>query len=77
MPLPTTGEPGDWDAPGSGTEGRVFTVAGSLSRGFRGSRRLYGRAPQCVDVSASSTGLRRRYSPQGVEINAKRGDASA
>jgi predicted Zn-dependent protease len=52
-----------------------------LSRGFRGTDRLYGFAQHGVSTTflASSTGLRRRYTqPTGtVEINAKRGDASA
>ncbi|MDT5345570.1 MAG: hypothetical protein QOE52_4754, partial [Mycobacterium sp.] len=56
-------------------------VADSLSRGFRGTDRLYGFAQHGVSTTflASSTGLRRRYTqPTGtVEINAKRGDASA
>jgi predicted Zn-dependent protease len=56
-------------------------IAGSLSRGFRGTDRLYGFAHHSVSTTflASSTGLRRRYTqPTGaVEINAKRGDASA
>jgi len=56
-------------------------VAGSLSRGFAGTDRLYGYAHHSVSTTflASSTGLRRRYTqPTGaVEINAKRGDASA
>jgi predicted Zn-dependent protease len=60
----------------------VFTgVADALSRGFRGPDRLYGFAQHSVATTflASSTGLRRRYTqPTGtVEINAKRGDASA
>src|SRR6202453_212536 len=66
--------------PGTGAE--VFAdVAGSLSRGFRGTDRLYGFAQHSVATTflASSTGLRRRYTqPSGtVEINGKRGDASA
>ncbi|HZC09364.1 MAG TPA: metallopeptidase TldD-related protein, partial [Mycobacterium sp.] len=56
-------------------------VADSLSRGFRGTDRLYGFAHQSVSTTflASSTGLRRRYTqPAGaVEINGKRGEASA
>jgi predicted Zn-dependent protease len=80
--LADTGVPVDWDAPVSGTGAEVFAdVAGSLSRGFRGANRLYGFAHHSVSTTflASSTGLRRRFTqPTGaVEINAKRGDASA
>ncbi|CKL65546.1 CalR5 protein [Mycobacterium tuberculosis] len=80
--LADTGEPDDWDAPVPGTGAGVFTgIAGSLSRGFRGADRLYGYAHRSVSTTflASSTGLRRRYTqPTGaIEINAKRGDASA
>lgn len=76
------GEPADWDAPVPGTGAGVFGgIAGSLSRGFRRSDRLYGFAHHSVSTTflASSTGLRRRYTqPSGaVEVNAKRGDASA
>ncbi|BBZ43354.1 TldD/PmbA family protein [Mycobacterium parmense] len=74
--------PADWDAPVPGTGPTVFAdVADSLSRGFRGTDRLYGFAHHSVSTTflASSTGLRRRFTqPTGaVEINAKRGDASA
>jgi len=77
-----TATPVDWDAPVSGTGVEVFgDVAGSLSRAFRGTDTLYGFAHHSVATTflASSTGLRRRYAqPTGaVEINAKRGDASA
>jgi len=80
--LTDTGVPADWDAPVPGTGADVFAdVAASLSRGFRGPDRLYGFAHHSVSTTflASSTGLRRRYTqPAGaVEINAKRGDASA
>jgi len=80
--LADAGVPADWDAPVPGTGAEVFAdVASSLSRGFRGSDRLYGFAHHSVSTTflASSTGLRRRYTqPTGaVEINAKRGDASA
>ncbi|WP_375487466.1 metallopeptidase TldD-related protein [uncultured Mycobacterium sp.] len=76
------GVPDDWDAPVSGTGAEVFAgVAGPLSRGFRGADQLYGFAHHGVETTflASSTGLRRRYTqPTGsVEINAKRGGASA
>ncbi len=80
--LGDTGQPADWDAPVPGTGAGVFGgIAGSLSRGFRGADRLYGYAHHSVSTTllASSTGLRRRYTqPTGaIEINAKRGDASA
>ena len=80
--LADTGEPADWDAPVTGTGAEVFArIAGPLSRGFRGKDRLYGYAHHSVSTTflASSTGLRRRYTqPEGaVEINGKRGDASA
>ncbi|MCV7089552.1 TldD/PmbA family protein [Mycobacterium interjectum] len=80
--LSDSGEPADWNAPVPGTGPLVFSdVADSLSRGFRGADRLYGFAHHSVSTTflASSTGLRRRFTqPTGaVEINAKRGDASA
>ena len=80
--LADTGVPAEWDAPVPGTGPLVFAdVADSLSRGFRGTDRLYGFAHHSVSTTflASSTGLRRRFTqPTGaVEINAKRGDASA
>lgn len=80
--LAGAGTPDDWDAPVPGTGVEVFAdVAGSLSRGFRGTDRLYGYAHHSVSTTflASSTGLRRRYTqPTGaIEINGKRGDASA
>ncbi len=80
--LADTGVPADWDAPVPGTGPGAFAdVADSLSRGFRGTDRLYGFAHHSVSTTflASSTGLRRRFTqPTGtVEINGKRGDASA
>ncbi len=80
--LADTGVPVDWDAPVPGTGPEVFAdVAASLSRGFAGTDRLYGFAHHSLSTTflASSTGVRRRYTqPKGaVEINAKRGDASA
>ncbi len=80
--LVDTGVPADWDAPVPGTGAEVFAdVADSLSRGFEGGDRLYGFAHHSVSTTflASSTGLRRRFTqPTGaVEINGKRGDASA
>ncbi|MGD1110491.1 MAG: TldD/PmbA family protein [Mycobacterium sp.] len=80
--LADTGAPADWDAPVAGTGAEVFAdVAAALSWGFRGTDRLYGFAHHSVSTTflASSTGLRRRFTqPAGaVEINGKRGDASA
>ncbi|OBA59950.1 peptidase [Mycobacterium sp. 1100029.7] len=80
--LADSGVPAEWDAPVPGTGPEVFAeVAGSLSRGFAGTDRLYGFAHHSVSTTflASSTGLRRRFTqPTGaVEINGKRGAASA
>jgi predicted Zn-dependent protease len=80
--LADTGVPADWNAPAPGTGPEIFgDLAASLSRGFKGSDRLYGYAHHSVSTTflASSTGLRRRFTqPAGaVEINGKRGDASA
>ena len=80
--LTGTGVPENWDDPVSGTGAEVFSdVAASLRAGFGGSDQLYGYAHHVVETTflATSTGLRRRYTqPTGsVEINAKRGDASA
>jgi predicted Zn-dependent protease len=81
-PLPATGTPGDWDAPVPVTGAEVFAgVAGTLARGFRGEDALYGFARHVLETTfvATSAGLRRRYTqPTGsVEVNAKRGGASA
>ncbi|MET0702099.1 MAG: metallopeptidase TldD-related protein, partial [Mycobacterium sp.] len=80
--LSGSSSPHDWDAGITDTGAEVFAdVAGSLSRGFRGPDTLYGFAHHVVATSflATSTGVRRRYTqPTGsVEINAKRGGASA
>jgi predicted Zn-dependent protease len=80
--LTGTGIPDDWDAPAPGTGVEVFAdVAGVLSREFRGVDQLYGFAHHIMETTwvATSTGVRRRYTqPTGsVEINAKRGNASA
>jgi predicted Zn-dependent protease len=80
--LADTGVPADWDAPVPGTGAEIFAdLAGSLSRGFQGTDRLYGFAHHSVSTTflASSNGLRRRFTqPTGaVEINGNRGDASA
>ncbi len=80
--LSGSGVSDDWDAPSPGTGTEVFDdVAGALSRGFRGPDVLYGYARHVLETTfvATSTGLRRRHTqPTGlVEINAKRGGASA
>ncbi|CAM4298530.1 hypothetical protein MB901379_03205 [Mycobacterium basiliense] len=80
--LADAGMPVDWEAPVPGTGPEVFAdVAASLSRKFRGADRLYGYAHHSISTTflASSTGLRRRFTqPTGaVEVNVKRGDASA
>ncbi len=80
--LADSGTPADWDAPVPGTGPLVFAdLTDSLRRGFARSDRLYGFAHHSVSTTflASSTGLRRRFTqPTGaVEINAKRGEASA
>lgn len=74
--------PHDWDEPVPETAADVFAgVAKSLAKGFRGADQLYGFARHEVDTTfvATSTGLRRRFTqPTGsVEVNAKRGGASA
>lgn len=80
--LTGAGEPADWGAPVPLTGCDVFgDLATSLARQFGGGDLLYGFARHELDTTflATSTGLRRRYTqPTGsVEINAKRGDASA
>ena len=74
--------PYDWDEPVPETATDVFAgVAKSLAKGFRGVDQLYGFARHELDTTfvATSTGLRRRFTqPTGsVEVNAKRGGASA
>ena len=76
------GEPADWDDPVPGTGAGAFAqVARALSAGFGRSDRLYGFAHHIVETTflATSTGVRRRFTqPTGsVEVNAKRGEASA
>ena len=76
------GEPADWGDPVPGTGAGSFAeVARALSAGFSGADRLYGYAHHVVETTlvATSTGVRRRFTqPTGsVEINAKRGTASA
>ncbi len=80
--LAGSGTSADWSDPVPGTGARAFAeVARALSAGFGGADRLYGYAHHVVETTflASSTGVRRRFTqPTGsVEINAKRGDASA
>jgi predicted Zn-dependent protease len=80
--LAGAGEPADWDDPVPGTGAGVFAeLAQGLSGGFSRSERLYGFAHHVVETTfvATSTGVRRRFTqPTGsVEINAKRGEASA
>jgi len=80
--LTGSGEPADWDDPVPGTGvGSFAEVARALSVGFAGTDRLYGYVHHVVETTlvATSTGVRRRFTqPTGsVEINAKRGTASA
>jgi len=80
--LSGSGIPDDWNHAVPETGAEVFAdVAESLSFGFGGTDRLYGYAHHLVETTflATSTGLRRRFTqPTGtVEINAKRGGASA
>jgi predicted Zn-dependent protease len=80
--LAGSGEPADWGDPVPGTGVGAFAeVARALSAGFACTDRLYGFAHHVVETTlvATSTGVRRRFTqPTGsVEINAKRGTASA
>lgn len=80
--LTGAGSPADWDDPVPGTGAGAFAeVARALNTGFGRSDRLYGFAHHIVETTflATSTGVRRRFTqPTGsVEINAKRGGASA
>ena len=81
--LSGSGAPPDfWDVPIAETGAQIFgDLARSLSAGFGRTDRLYGYAHHLVETTflGTSTGLRRRFTqPTGtVEINAKRGDASA
>ena len=80
--LTGSGEPPDWGDPIPGTGAGAFAeVARALSDGFGKADRLYGFAHHVVETTfvATSTGVRRRFTqPTGsVEINAKRGEASA
>ncbi len=80
--LTGTGSPADWSDPVPGTGAHAFAeVARALTAGFGTADRLYGFAHHVVETVflATSAGVRRRFTqPTGsVEINAKRGDASA
>lgn len=80
--LTGSGEPADWADPVPGTGAAAFAeVAEALSSGFGRSDRLYGFAHHVVATTfvGTSTGIRRRFTqPTGsLEINAKRGEASA
>lgn len=74
--------PDDWEAPSPVTSASVFAgIAPSLVNGFHQADALYGFARHELDTVylATSGGVRRRFTqPTGsVEINAKRGAASA
>jgi predicted Zn-dependent protease len=80
--LTGSGIPDDWNHAVPETGAEMFAdVAESLAAGFSGTDQLYGYAHHLVETTflATSTGLRRRFTqPTGtVEINAKRGGASA
>ncbi|MFD1813699.1 metallopeptidase TldD-related protein [Rhodococcus gannanensis] len=84
MPLiePTSGADAGWSDGPVETGVEVFAgIADALSGGFEGTDRLYGFAhhQQHSTWLGTSSGLRRRFTqPTGsVEINGKRGDASA
>ncbi len=83
MPLiESTTAPRDWEAASERTDIDVFrSFTSELSTGFDGTDELYGFAHHQVETVwlGSSTGLRKRYTrPTGsIEINGKRGDASA
>ena len=80
--LADTGVPVDWDAPVPGTGPEVFAdVAASLSRGFRRHRPVVRVCPpqSFDDIPGVVDGRAPPLHPAkgAVEINAKRGDASA
>ncbi|MGW4479773.1 metallopeptidase TldD-related protein [Rhodococcus triatomae] len=84
MPLiePTSGADSGWSEGPAETGVEVFAgITDALAGGFDGADRLYGFAhhQQHSTWLGTSTGLRRRFTqPTGsVEINGKRGDASA
>ena len=83
MPLVSATDPSvDWDLESERTSIDVFAhLSSDLSTGFDGADRLYGFAHHQVETVwlGTSTGVRRRFTqPTGsVEINGKRGDASA
>lgn len=80
--LTGSAEPPDWGDPVPATGVGAFAEAArALSAGFGAADRLYGFAHHVLATTfvGSSTGIRRRFTqPTGsVEINAKRGGASA
>lgn len=83
MPLiEGSGNPADWDVDSERTSIDVFgSLTGGLSAGFDGTDQLYGFAHHQIETVwlGSSAGIRRRFTqPTGsIEINGKRGDASA
>lgn len=83
MPLiEGSGNPADWDADAERTSIDVFgSLTGGLSTGFDGTDQLYGFAHHQIETVwlGSSSGVRQRFTqPTGsIEINGKRGDASA
>lgn len=83
MPLLSGDGPDEsWDGDAARTEIGVFEqLAQDLSQGFDGRDQLYGFAHHQLHTTwlGTSTGIRRRFTqPTGsVEINGKRGDASA
>lgn len=77
-----TSTPRSWETPPRRTDIDVFgSLAGGLASGFDGDDQLYGFAHHQIETVwlGSSSGIRKRYTqPTGsVEINGKRGDASA
>lgn len=81
-PINGSETPLDWESESAGTSIGVFApLTAGLSDGFDGSDQLYGFAHHQVETVwlGSSTGVRKRFTqPTGsVEINGKRGDASA
>lgn len=80
--LEGSGTPEDWSSASKQTTIAVFgPLIDGLSAGFDGADQLYGFAHHQVETVwlGSSTGIRRRYTQTtgSIEINGKRGDASA
>lgn len=76
------GAPGSWESESHRTSIDVFdSLTGGLASGFDGADTLYGFAHHQIETVwlGTSTGVRKRYTqPTGsIEINGKRGDASA